>query len=387
MKKLVSALLIGSMLLIPAQTYAADEKVITTLSFDKIEEEILARNPVVIANNDQVSDGWSDLSDGTKKLKDLRDKLKAAQKLIIDQYFPGQTVEAVMLLVPPTLVSKPEDSNTNDQELLKYMNRILVANYETQIQSIQQQIDGLEDKQDDLWKSILQKDAGNYQLVWGTEQLFITYNGLSRQQADLVSNISLLDKQVKVANLQKELGFATGVDVKGSELKLKELNQTNQNLTKQREYLKQQINLMLGQDVTTGLMIEATPKPDYHAVNTMDYEEELDDALDRSFNVRLQDKDLKHDDEERKFIVAFKQAFDGVKEKKDSLSIETDKLQVEKEKLDHLKLKYDLGMVSKLEYDAGIAAYQAQENKVKGMDEELFKAYRKYQWMKKGLTL
>lgn len=394
MRKLLSMLLVSSMLLIPVPVLAAETSPnVTTLEFDKLEQELTAHNPTIDYINEGVADGSSTLSDGidgleAAKTKDFgfgslvarRDTLKNA--LITKGYLVG---------TPPTIpsatqiVSAPSMDDYN--KLLDYINYQTYLNYENQIASVDLQIKGLKDQQDDFWKSALQAEMQKKQIIAGAQQLYLSYHTLSRQKEELLLSRSVLENKLRISNIKYTLGLIAQSDIKTTELDLKNINQSLKTLDEGLDSLKGEFNLMFGQAYDTALAIKAVPNFEQTKLDAMDYEDDLKDALVQSYNVRLQDEDNKRDDEKRKFTKAFHQAYQAVKDKEAALELERAKLDNERETYDRLALMYNLGMISKFNWDSAQVPYRSQMQKVENAEQDLFKAYTDYDWMKKGLTV
>lgn len=377
MRKLLSALLVSSLLLIPAPALAADTiPNVTTLDFDKIEQELTEHNPSIDYINEGVADGSSDLSVGIDKLEDAKSELVTNMNNLTVLKDGDGKVTMPSFSSPPT---------TN--ELLMYVNYITYQNYAAQIASFDSQINALKGQQDDFWKSTLQAEMQKKQIVMGAQQLYLTYNTLSRQKDDLLLNRSVLENKLRISNIKYTLGLIAKSEITTAELDLKNISQGIKNLDEALDSLKGELNLMFGQAYDTALEIKAVPDPDQTKLNAMDYKDDLEDALVQSYNVRLQDEDDKRDDEKRKFTKAFHQVYQAVKDKEEALELERAKLDNEKDTFNRLSLMYNLGMISKFNWDSAFVPYNSQVQKVKNAEQDLFKAYNDYDWMKKGLTV
>jgi hypothetical protein len=172
---------------------------------------------------------------------------------------------------------------------------------------------------------------------------------------------------------------------------------------------------MLGQDYDIEITVSNIPEPDYASINGMDLEEDLEDALAGNYKIILQryeysskeddldnantsdgetiaynnfeNEEIKLDDAIMKFEKDFNKAYQDVRDKEEALENVKLKLEYETKKLNISELKYSLGMISSISLDSARADYKSQSIKVSTAEDELWKAYTKYEWMMEGLSL
>jgi hypothetical protein len=283
---------------------------------------------------------------------------------------------------------------------------------EGQITSLEQQ---KEDRSEILSKLILQNEMTNYQLVWTAENLMANYNNINYNIDELNSKLSLLGRQLAVAEYKKSIDMGTEMDVQSIELQIMDLESSLKQLNEQKDDIAGELNLMLGQDYDTDVTISDTPEPDYISIDSIDMEEDLKDALASNYKIILQSYEysdkgealgdagtgneetaaynnfeneaIKLDDVKMKFEKDFHNAFQEVVDKKEALENEKFKLEYEAKRLNISELKYELGMISSISLDSARSEYKSQSIKVSTAEDELWKAYRKYEWMMKGLSL
>lgn len=390
MKKTLSMMLIGTMLLMPTPVFATeDDNDLHSLRFDKIEEEMEARSPLIINSVDKVADASSDINSLISQLKTAKESMETNPYKPLG-YISGMTLKEVPLpTVPQPTVG--EDFKTNDQGMINYLNDqlnyISLYNYVSQVSSLQTQIESLEDKRGDMWKSWLQVEQGKEQAIWGAQQLYLAYNGIAQTKDNLQTNVTLLQKKLTAQQLKESLGLAIHTDVTATELQIKELNMTLDKLNQSMDDLKGQLNVMLGQDFDTELTLSEPSSVSQSKLRAMDYEEDLDDALIQSYNVRLKEDSDEIKDAERSFTLAFHQAYQNVQDKKKALELEQLKLNNEQLKYDQNVLMNSLGLISSLDFEGLRSLYLTQVNKVKTAQQDVLQAYTSYDWMKKGLTV
>lgn len=393
MKKTLSALLVGSMLMFPIPALAADDTdTIHSLSFDTVEEEMKAHSPLILNMGDTAADASSKLDDGIDELKKLRDSFVVMLKGLGVTYVSGMKVtDLTAPIAPLSLDSATPVTGEQFNSLLTYTTSWTLysqaSNLLTQINNFDAQISSMDSQQDDLWKSWLQVEQGKDQTIWGAQQLYLSYYSLNDQRDNLSANLSLLQKQLSSLQLKESLGMATHLQVIEVESQIKDLNMALDQLNKGLDSIKGQLNVFLGQDFDTPLQLKEPSNLSQSKINAMDYEEDLEDALVQSYNVRLEDDSDKREDAERNFTLAFHNAYQAVQDKKKALDLERYKLANAKIKYDQAVLMNSLGLLSNLDFEGARSQYTPQVNKVDTAEQDLLQAYTAYDWMKQGLTI
>lgn len=379
MKKILATLLIFTLIFLPAPVLATDERVnVETLTFDKIEQHMNTYNAQIDANNDVISDIEVPDNDVKTNIKNMIDGIDAQ----IATYIANKSELQKMI-----------DEGTTDLNT-KYLRDVynsLIATSASNRANLQAQYDSFDENRnkasDAKSKAALQTEAGNKMLIWGAEQLYLSYNSLEHQIRQQRSQLYLLLKQQNAMKLRQELGLVTNSNYKSFEAGVKDLNFAVDTMTEQQKSIKEQLNVMLNQNHDTVLVIEATPELDDDLLEEMDFDEDSKYGEWKSYNVRLKDDSWERDAEERKFKLDFKKSYENVLDKQESVELGEFKLENQKELFKFSELRYKLGMISKISFDEQQMTYDNEKLKLQIAKEELFKAYRQYEWMKKGLTL
>lgn len=405
MKKTLSALLVGSMLLFPVPALATDTTdTIHSLSFDTVEEEMNAHSSLILHMGDSVTDASSTLSNGLGNLRDAKTKLVTAVTNILlglnqmgiseKTYFSGMTPADLIMPLAPALNTSDSVTNINSNNtfMVNYTTSLSMFNQASillnQINNLDAQITSMADQQNDLWKSWLQVEQGKDQTLWGAQQIYLSYYSLYDQKDNLSTNLALLQKQLSAVQLKESLGLVTHLQVIEVESQIKDLNIALDQLNKGLDGIKGQLNVFLGQDFDTSLQLKEPSTLFKSKITEMDYDQDLADALVQSFNVRLQNDDIsKQEDAKRNFTLAFHNAYQDVLDKKKALDLESYKLTNEKTKYDQAVLMNSLGLLANLNLEGARSQYTTQVNKVDTAKQDLLKAYTAYDWMKQGLTI
>ncbi|GAB6155587.1 hypothetical protein JCM17380_43380 [Desulfosporosinus burensis] len=384
MKKLWSSVLVSLMIIssVPVNAMADTSDVnINRLSYINIEEKIEAFNPTVRANNKKLSDA-RDINDSLKLIEGTESKLKATIGELSGYFTDEELLKGVSKPINPVL-SNPQDLS----DTLKYVNYNLYMLYQAQLGNLTAQKASLSARKDDMWKSYLQISMGNKQVVWGTQQMFLSYQELGLQTEALRANRANVENQVKIMKLQEELGIITPTDYKDVELQLRELDVTIKSLKDTQDTLKGSLNLFFGQEFDTNLIIEEVPAPDFELINKMDYDEDIETAIANSYMVRVQEEAEDRDSQTRQVKMDFDLAFKDVKTKQESLEREKIKFKTERVKWDHQQLRYNLGMIPLVAFNVSKTNYDALVRKVITAETDLVKSLTAYDWLLEGISV
>ena len=372
---------------------------VMTLSFNDIKDEMMAHNPTVRANLDRIADAAQSLDDSIDLLNQAQTGFQASVNSLIAFFsVPGKTGirlgangfvdgngNPVVNPASPVIANPPTQDNIT--ATLDYLNFNLLNLYQTQLSNINAQKSTLTTQRDNLWKSVLQTDMGNDQLVWGTQQLFLGYKALELQLQALQDNRTQLQDQLNVMKVRETLGMVTATDRRTLELQLNDLEATLKSLNDALTGLKGNLNLFLGQEYDSPLTVQDATPPDSAKLTAMDYDLDLATAKNNSLAARLQEETDKRDTEIRQVRADFDKAFKDVQTKQDDLAREKMKLANEQVKWNQLQLKYQLGIVSLLELNSGQTTLNTQVRKVKTAGSDLLKSYTAYDWLLQGLAV
>lgn len=292
-----------------------------------------------------------------------------------------------------------DTSKINEQmiSMLDYLNFNLLNLYQSQLMSIESQIQSLNSQADDNGVAEVQQSIVSDQIVWGAQQLYLTYNDLSAQADNLSHQLKLLQDQLTITKLQIQLGMATATEVKTTESKISDLAYGLHTLNENRNWIKGNLNTMLGQDFDTALTLASNPTVAESEVKAMDYDTDLDKAIAWNKEILLKVKsasdtipDSVVEDIQNlklKTKLDFDKAYQGLNDKLQALKNEQAKLALEQEKLDQAQLSYNLGLLAGIALEGAEISYENQKLKVSNAQTDVVKAYQQYQWLLQGTDL
>jgi len=234
----------------------------------------------------------------------------------------------------------------------------------------------------------LQTQQGNYTIVWNMEAMYITYNSLQQQIEDMKAKKTLLEKQLHVAKIQREIGMATETTILNAESQLTELESGMQQLEEAKKAIKETFNVNLAQKYDTDINISEVPDVTSEQIAAIKVDDDYTEAIKKSYGVQLNDSDIdKENDAKRNFEKGFYRAYQTILDKQKTLEAEKLKFASAKKNFTIAELKYKLGMLSTIQYQAEYSAYITKKMALAKAEDTLFQAYQAYQWAKRGLIV
>jgi hypothetical protein len=230
-------------------------------------------------------------------------------------------------------------------------------------------------------------DMQNYGFIWGMEQLFINYNNLKQEMEKMNIMWALADQRLKVAELKKELGMGTALDVLEAQNGVDELDSAIRQYRETLENIKETFNINLAQDPDTDLLLGPVPRVTSLLIRDIEVDKDYKEALAKSFNVRLarDERDEIKDDRERQFKQSFYRLYDNILDKQKAYETERTKLMHSEAQYKISELKNKLGLLSDLMFANARLEFKNQEVATQKAQHALFQAYREYQWANKGM--
>ncbi|MDR1961053.1 MAG: hypothetical protein LBQ16_02080 [Gracilibacteraceae bacterium] len=226
-------------------------------------------------------------------------------------------------------------------------------------------------------------------LVSAMEGLYISYNSLREQRLALETKRALLEKSLAIARLQQNLGMNITIDVTRAEIGLREMDNGLTQLKNSEEALVRQINVNIGQDAGHALRVGSVPVINSEAVSAIDWAADTEKYSDRSYDVRSA---LQADDDHG---IAYARA--GYKEnmrslymtlidKQRALAVASASQTAAGQQFAFAALKYELGMMSEVQYLSEKSAFQDADAAYKTAYNDFYQAYNNYEWGTFGLT-
>lgn len=273
-----------------------------------------------------------------------------------------------------------------------------------------------EDLMTNLAKARLQSQLAIGQLTLAAESYVAAYQALEAQLTGLEGSLALLHRQLYVADIQLSLGMITTHEAGRLRINVLELENGVMALGEQRDSLKAEVNLLLGQSHTTPLRIVATQRDFSLWQEEVDFARDLPKVLGSNLALaslaadvaqksralarntvdgpertiaeyELQNARIRYGEEERKLALAFRRMADDVAAKYRALSLAEGRLEVQSIVFGHSRLRHELGMISPMQLEAEELEFLSVRRSVGDAGRELALALLRYSLMLDGLTL
>lgn len=430
-------------ILIAMPVYAKDNSV-DELRFKDIESLIMKESPAIQINKNargNLRDGIAALEDAEDGKRDLEKAISGIDDAIdemmsvvdkmrrgfdfVDINLPDEIAGDTLSDDPPDFpvdIDLPDEipglSSIEDQ--IYDMLQSNIASLEQNRAMLKNQLDALEkipSQKMELEKTILQLEMADQAIVLGAENLYLGHNALAREIDSMVETLEILDNQIDIMLIQEEIGMITSLDLRGLENQREQLALAIKTMETQLEYLIGELNLMLGQDFDTDLVLEDAISIDERALSRINYRNDLRKAKRNSYAIKVKDYDYEikdHDawwasrygsrderrmadrdldsakielnQEEKNVELAFHNSYENVQSKIDALEIEEKTLEYEQELYQILEIKYELGMVSDMEFRQGQADFNSKINTFLAAEQELFQTWLGYEALLQGIN-
>lgn len=373
-----------------------------------------------------IDDLIKDKNTTIKSLENTKEKLEISEDEIDDAI---DTLEDSLDSFPGSFPSMPaltdEQKSSLDPETVLIYNTVngiimgLNQSAKSSKESLRSQLDTLKGQREDLKvtrkKLIVQTNMTEDQLVSAAEKLIAGYKNIELQEQKVDQSIDIAQRNLDMLKLYKDQGMVTDIDLKKAQLNLDMLKYSRNAMETQKANIIRQLNLMIGESYDeTAEVIFDTSMVDSLNISGIDKDDDLDKAIDNSYNVKLQkyeielcenavdradtdneedsaqldldNAELKYDDIVRSEELKFAQAYDTLMDKNDALKLQQTTLANEKTNLDMAYMKYSIGAISEKAWKDAQASYKIQEAATELAKLDLFTAYRAYQWMVNGLS-
>lgn len=360
MKKIICSVLIVLVSMIQFLPVFADTQNVTSLEFNDIESIVTNYNQDIRANNSSNID----TSSISSSIINLTNAKTAIDKSITD------------------MQAKVGSGSAIEDDIYSR----LIALYNIYSGQIQGQIGSLEGQLKSSLSGFLRSTQGNYAIISGTQQLFLLYSALSIQREELNIKAEQINAQLNITRLQKDMGMISESAFEDLSLQAQETEEAIKTVDENMDGVKSQINLMLGQSFNCTISLGELPLIDNSLLAAMNYNTDLETGRINNFDIRQFSSSDTYimDNQTRKYKFTFDKKYKDVINSKKSLDNEFVKLGREEKMLTAAKLKYDAGIISKVDMQKQNYAFKIQLLNVKTVQKDLLQAYTAYQWLLRG---
>lgn len=292
---------------------------------------------------------------------------------------------------------------------------MLAAQAEATIAINNKIVAGLDDAEEDAENQLAetytstkkQLDNAADQIVMGAQTQYITLVTIDNNITALERSISAIDRTIPVMEKQLEIGMASELDLKTLQNQRDTAQSSLESIINQKESLQNGLSVMLGNDANTTVTVEGLPDISYD-IKKINYNKDLENAMKNSYTIwQKQDALRKASNDYEDDVTSTLDAYDAAKLDLESAKVQTEnsfkalyETLLEKQRLleqanENLTLaeqnfkvsevKYNIGNISKLEYENAKDTLESSKDAIKTAEVELFTAYNNYQWGIKGV--
>lgn len=291
-----------------------------------------------------------------------------------------------------------------DGDVVKGLMQSNIMILSSQAQTMRSQMISIEDEYDDQLEKLEQtlKDTRD-QLAFAAESTFLAVKSMEYSYDDLTRQRTTLQTTLKEMEKRYELGQVSALQLQETRNGLTQLESGIATLAMNIENTKGDLNLLLGREANERYSLAALPTITDQEVNAIDYDGEVKTVLNKSQEVRDAD-DAREDAEDQDSEYAEEAAQLRYESTVNTVSQNFQKLcrsVVDKHQLvaaaqsDYLlvqknfqvqETKFRNGQISQNTYDAERAKVETASNAVTTAQNNLYTAYMKYRWAKKGIV-
>lgn len=230
-------------------------------------------------------------------------------------------------------------------------------------------------------------EKANYLIVWQIQSDYFQYNDLQQQLNANNAKVAMLQYQYDLLKLKQTFELATDQDVLNAQKALDDNQNSAQSLKNQMQNILKDFryHFALGDNVTISVDGVSDETVDFKGI---DYNKDLDYSIGTSYDIKIAyfgNDSEKYDKAISQFKSSFQSTYDNLRDAANTEAYD-EKYAVDDQKTVQLaELKYNYGLLAKLDYLT--AEYNYANSKInRDRDKDnLYKAYLKYRWAKRGV--
>ncbi|RNC28566.1 MAG: hypothetical protein AWM53_01400 [Candidatus Dichloromethanomonas elyunquensis] len=234
-------------------------------------------------------------------------------------------------------------------------------------------------------------EKSNYQTVWTEQKAFANYNDLKRTLYLSQAKEAQLTYQLKITTLKESVGRETEENVVKAENALSDQKKATVTAQDNLNKALRDFNLALGQDVDTPLTIESVPEPDLEKIKAINADEDYTAAKLKCYEIRIAElpgngyDDRQKETVYREFKDSFYSAYKALQDALVEYGYSQKLADIAQHDYEIARKKLGYGILSQLDYVNADYTWNNKLAATVSAKEDLFLAYQKYEWAKRGL--
>lgn len=255
---------------------------------------------------------------------------------------------------------------------------------------------------EDVKNAYLQYEEAKMNMIKSAQGMYPSYYQLTYSLEQLEANLKVAEMSYQGTLVQKEYGLCTDKDVSDALSNIANIKSNIANVENQIVVLKQEFCKLIGKGFNEEVEFGEVPEIDYEYIAAIDRNADIDMAAEYSYQVRIKENAMEnygpsstpdtrssdwyarlaaHEDAS----AAANEAYLNIMTQKAALELAEEKLANAELLMKQAEEKYNLGMISKLEYEQQKASYVTEECNYKTEKMKLFGTVNTYEWCLLGI--
>ncbi|AFV03694.1 TolC family protein [Dehalobacter sp. CF] len=233
------------------------------------------------------------------------------------------------------------------------------------------------------------RDKANYSVVWEVQSYFFQYNGLQKQLNSGHAQLPILENQYNLTKIKASYGVATEQDVLTAEKSLTDLKNNLTSYQKEMDDILKQVRYQLALKSDVKIIVDSVPYENIDFAN-IEYDQDLPNAMGNSYDIGLADwsgDSTKLSKTVIEFKSSFQTAYGNLKTAVEKVEYNDHYATIDQKTFKLAEIKYKYGSITKQEYLTEEYNYINAQISNDQDKNDLYKAYVKYEWAKKGLIV
>lgn len=235
-------------------------------------------------------------------------------------------------------------------------------------------------------------EKSNYQTVWTEQKAFANYSALKRTLYLSQTKEAQLEYQLKVTALKQSVGRETDENLVKAQNALSDQKKATVKAQNDLDKALRDFNLSLNQDADTHMVIEAVPEPDLAQIDAINVDEDYKAAKLKSYEIRVAELPGNgYDDRQKQTVyMQFKDSFYDIyralQDAEDNYKYAQKLADIAQKDYETARKKLGYGILSQLDFVTADYTWNSKLADASTAKEDLFIAYQRYEWAKKGLV-
>lgn len=237
-------------------------------------------------------------------------------------------------------------------------------------------------------------------LIVSTQTMFSSYNQMRSSLDTIQKNIEIMEAVLRSTETRAALGMATQADVLNAKKNVQSLQASYTQARSSADSIKQSLCMATGWEFNAEPDIRQVPAADMSRIAAMNPETDKQTALANNYDLQYNKAIMKNMTEgstdkknmertiknlEETIAASVVNLYNDINLKKTSLELAEAALLTETTAMNAMERKYQLGMVSQLEYLQEQAAFLGKQIDRQTAEMALFQAMEAYDWALKGM--